>query len=227
MRRGSDQGPERRLEGMDMGDLRGPRRRPLGRQFVLGCARLELAELEIKLVEKALLALRAPTVQLTPQLLDRQLEERYLGLRVRHPGRFVRGPRLGRQGLCLGRKSPGYWRRKRHPQHVAPTPRSRRPTLAVSTPRPSLSASATCRRRSTTEMTNERAWPSAGSTGVCGVVAGRTARTHGGMQNGGACRRVRPPLHCSRVSHTRASGRPPASPQRHGVEDNKPGRSPG
>ena len=78
-------------------DLGGLRRRPLGRQFVLGRARLKLVELQFKLVEKPLFALRAPAVHLAPELLDRQLQEGDLRRGVGHLRLGVRGPRLGRR----------------------------------------------------------------------------------------------------------------------------------
>ncbi len=102
--------------------LGGLLRRPLGRQFVLRRARLEIVELELKLIEKTLLALRTLAVELAPQLLDRQLEEGDLGLRVGYPGRLVRGPSLGLQGLRLGVRRSGFRRRKRLPQRVDPGP---------------------------------------------------------------------------------------------------------
>ena len=106
-------------EALDLGGLR---RRLLGRQLVLGRARLELVELEFQLVEKTLLALRAPTVDLALELLDRQLQEGDLRLGVGHLRHRHRGPRLGVNGLRLGRRGLGLGRRKRLPQRVDPGP---------------------------------------------------------------------------------------------------------
>ena len=99
-------------------DLARSRRRPLGRQLVLGRARLQLVELKLQLVEKPLLALRAPAIHLAPQLLDGQLEERDLGFSVRDHRRRVRSPRLGLGGLCLGRERLYLGHRKGLPQRA-------------------------------------------------------------------------------------------------------------
>ena len=63
-------------------DPHGLRRRLLGRQLILGRARLELVELQFELVEQTLLALRARAEELAPELLDHQLEEGDLRLAV-------------------------------------------------------------------------------------------------------------------------------------------------
>ena len=78
-------------------DLRRSGRRLFGRQLVLGRARLKLVELKLQLVEKSLLALRAPAVHLAPELLDRQLQEGDLRLGAGHLRLGVRSPRLGRR----------------------------------------------------------------------------------------------------------------------------------
>ena len=89
-------------------DFRGLRRGPLGRQLALRRARLELVELEFKLIEKPQLAFRAPTVEFVSELLDFRLQEGDLGFRVGHLRRRVRSPRLG-----LGSRSPRTVRRAR------------------------------------------------------------------------------------------------------------------
>ena len=88
-------------------DLRGLRRRLLGRQLVLGRARLELVELQFQLVEKTLLALRALPEELAPELLDGQLQKGDLGLGVGHLRRRDGSPRLGLGRLRLGLRSLG------------------------------------------------------------------------------------------------------------------------
>ena len=65
-------------------DPHGLRRRLLGRQLILGRARLELVELQFELVEQTLLALRARAEELAPELLDHQLEEGDLPLGGKH-----------------------------------------------------------------------------------------------------------------------------------------------
>ena len=51
-----------------------PRRRLLGRQFILGCRRFQLFELKLHLLQQPCLALRAGAIELAPQLLDLELE---------------------------------------------------------------------------------------------------------------------------------------------------------
>ena len=60
--------------------------RQIGRQLVLRRARLKLVELEFKLIQQALLALRAPPVELAPELLDRQPQYGNFRLGLGHHG---------------------------------------------------------------------------------------------------------------------------------------------
>ena len=87
--------------------LRGVGRGTLGRQLVLRRARLELVELEFKLIQQALFALRALPVQLPPELLDRQLQEGDLRRGVGHLRLCVYSPRLGRHEGRLQRCNVG------------------------------------------------------------------------------------------------------------------------
>ena len=77
--------------------------RPGGRQLVLGRARLKFVELELQLVEKALLALRTLAEERATELLDHQLQGGDLRFGVRHLRLGVRGPRLGRRQRGLQR----------------------------------------------------------------------------------------------------------------------------
>ena len=80
-----------------------PRRRLLGRQFILGRRRFQLFELKLHLLQQPRLALRAGAVKLAPQLLDLELEmadERFRARQVRLSiGRFGAG--TGELGLRL------------------------------------------------------------------------------------------------------------------------------
>ena len=83
------------------------RRSNLGQTFVLGGGSLHLLELQLELVEQALLALGALAVELAPKLLDlaTQMRDQRLAPRRQSPG-----PRcLGRHGICprLGRRQCG------------------------------------------------------------------------------------------------------------------------
>ena len=84
-----------------------PRRRLLGRQFVLGRCRLQIFELKLHLIQQPRRPLRARPVELTPQFLDRQLEMGDQGfaagqIRLRI-GRFGLGDRgIGRGSCSIG-----------------------------------------------------------------------------------------------------------------------------
>ena len=93
------------------GDLRRAGGRLFGCRFVLGRARLKFVELELHLVEKALLALRTLAVERSPELLDHQLHGGDLRFGVGHLRLGVCSPRLG-----LGRF--GLRRRQRGPRRV-------------------------------------------------------------------------------------------------------------
>ena len=90
------EGLARRLAADEPLHLGGLDRRPLGRQLVLGGTRRELVERKLKLIEKTLAALGAPTVERPTQLLDHQRQRGDLRL-----GR--RRPRLRRRKRCLQR----------------------------------------------------------------------------------------------------------------------------
>ena len=87
------------LEPLDLG--RTPRRR-LGREIVFGGARGEFVELELQLSEQPFLALRAPSVERAPQLLDHQLQRGDLDLRIRDLGLGRSQGRAQPLDLCSG-----------------------------------------------------------------------------------------------------------------------------
>ena len=76
----------------------GPRRRLLGRQFILGRRRLQLLQLKFHLLQQPRLALRAAAVKLAPKLLDLKLEMSDQCFRARRslPAREPQPPRLPR-----------------------------------------------------------------------------------------------------------------------------------
>ena len=73
-----------RLAAVEPFDLSGMLRSLLGCKVILGRRRFEFAELELKLVQKALLALRFNAVEFALKLLDRQLQVGDMRLGVRH-----------------------------------------------------------------------------------------------------------------------------------------------
>jgi hypothetical protein len=79
-----------------------PRRRLLGRQFILGCYRFQLFELKLHLLQQARLALRAGAVKLAPQLLDLELEMTDECFRARQVRLGIGSLGLGTRRFCLG-----------------------------------------------------------------------------------------------------------------------------
>ena len=72
------------LAAVEPFDLSGLLRSLLGCKVILGRRRFEFAELELKLVQKALLALRFDAIEFALKLLDRQLQVGDMRLGVRH-----------------------------------------------------------------------------------------------------------------------------------------------
>ena len=111
------------LELLDLG--RAPRRR-LGRELVFGGAGGQLIEFELQLPEQPFFALRAPSVERTPQLLNHQRQGGDLDLRIRDLG-LGRGqgrtqPLDLSSGTVGGLRSVGRGAAVHHPQGKANRP---------------------------------------------------------------------------------------------------------
>ena len=95
------EGLARRLATDEAPHLGGLGRRPLGRQLVLGSARLKLVKGKLKLIEKTLLALGPRAIERPAQLLDHQGKRRDLRFRIRRLGLGSRRPCFRRRKCCL------------------------------------------------------------------------------------------------------------------------------
>ena len=79
---------------------------PLRRQFFFRSSRLQLFKLKLHLLQQSILALRARAVQLSPQLLDLELEvidQRGFGLRFQPRGALGKDHRM-RRGKISGKR---------------------------------------------------------------------------------------------------------------------------
>ena len=97
------EGLARRLAPDEALHLGGLGHRPLGRQLVLGSARLKLVEGELKLIEKMLLALGPRAIERPMQLLDHQGQGSDLRFRIGRLGLGRRRTRLRCSKRCLQR----------------------------------------------------------------------------------------------------------------------------
>lgn len=87
------------LEGLH--SLR-PRRRLLGRQFVVGCCRFPLFELKFQLFQQPCFVLGTAAVQLAPLLLDLELEVTDQGFSAREARSRIGDLGLGARRFSLG-----------------------------------------------------------------------------------------------------------------------------